>query len=130
MLTSLICYLWLQQQPIENSKPPEPPPAPPPAAVPAPGAAPEPQPPANLEGGVVQVPAAPAPAAPPPPPPPPPPPALEAPAAAPAVSSQQSVRAPGASLLNPALSFILDGAFGYYGVHGDDFAALGLPVSG
>ena len=134
MLTSLICYLWLQQQSIENSKPPEPPPAPPPAAVPAPGAAPEPQPPANLEGGVVQVPTAPAPAAPLPPPPSPPPApaleALEAPAAAPAVSSQQSVRAPGASLLNPALSFILDGAFGYYGVHGDDFAALGLPVSG
>jgi len=112
MLTSLICYLWLQQQSIENSKPPEPPPAPPPAAVPAPGAAPEPQPPANLEGGVVQVPTAPASAAPLPPPPSPPPApaleALEAPAAAPAVSSQQSVRAPGASLLNPALDRLLD----------------------
>jgi hypothetical protein len=32
--------------------------------------------------------------------------------------------------MNPALSFILDGAFGYYGVHAGDFAALGLPVAG
>jgi len=128
MLTSLICYLWLQQQPIDNSKPPEtPPPAPPAAAVPPPDVAPQP-PLANPDAGVAPATVGPPPAA---PPPPPPAPAVspEAPAA-PAVSSQESVRAPGSSLLNPALSFILDGAFGYYGVHGDDFAALDLPVSG
>ena len=45
-------------------------------------------------------------------------------------ASQQSVRAPGGSLLNPALSFILDGSFGYYGAHAGDFAALGLPPAG
>jgi hypothetical protein len=45
-------------------------------------------------------------------------------------ASQQSARAPGGSLLNPALSFILDGSFGYYGVHAGDFAALGLPPAG
>jgi hypothetical protein len=44
--------------------------------------------------------------------------------------SQQTVRAPGGSLLNPALSFILDGSFGYYGQHTGDFAALGLPPAG
>jgi hypothetical protein len=45
-------------------------------------------------------------------------------------ASQQGARAPGGSLLNPALSFILDGSFGYYGVHAGDFAALGLPPAG
>jgi hypothetical protein len=40
------------------------------------------------------------------------------------------VRAPGSNLLNPALSFILDGTFGYYGLHAGDFAALGLPIAG
>src|SRR4051812_27330925 len=44
--------------------------------------------------------------------------------------SQQTVRAPGGSLLNPALSLILDGSFGYYGQHTGDFAALGLPPAG
>jgi hypothetical protein len=45
-------------------------------------------------------------------------------------ASQQGARAPGGSLLNPALSFILDGSFGYYGAHAGDFAALGLPAAG
>jgi hypothetical protein len=45
-------------------------------------------------------------------------------------SAQQGARAPGGSLLNPALSFILDGSFGYYGQHVGDFAALGLPPAG
>src|SRR5580698_302829 len=45
-------------------------------------------------------------------------------------ASQQSVRTPGGSLLNPALSFILDGSVGYYGVHAGQFAALRLPVAG
>jgi hypothetical protein len=45
-------------------------------------------------------------------------------------AAQQGARAPGGSLLNPALSFILDGSFGYYGVHAGQFAALGLPVAG
>jgi hypothetical protein len=37
---------------------------------------------------------------------------------------------PGASLMNPALSVILDGTFGYYGKSRADFAALGLPIAG
>src|SRR6185312_2597856 len=45
-------------------------------------------------------------------------------------AAQQSVRTPGGSLLNPALSFILDGSFGYYGLHSGQFAALGLPAAG
>jgi hypothetical protein len=45
-------------------------------------------------------------------------------------AAQQGARAPGGSLLNPALSFILDGSFGYYGQHLGDFAALGLPPAG
>jgi hypothetical protein len=45
-------------------------------------------------------------------------------------AAQQGARAPGGSLLNPALSFILDGSFGYYGAHTGQFAALGLPPSG
>jgi hypothetical protein len=45
-------------------------------------------------------------------------------------ASQQNVRSPGGSLLNPALSFILDGSFGYYGLHTGQFAALGLPAAG
>ncbi|HLK91021.1 MAG TPA: hypothetical protein VKZ18_14070 [Polyangia bacterium] len=45
-------------------------------------------------------------------------------------AAQQGARAPGGSLLNPALSFILDGSFGYYGVHAGQFAALRLPVAG
>ena len=45
-------------------------------------------------------------------------------------SAQQNVRAPGSSLLNPALSLILDSSFGYYGRHAGRFAALGLPIRG
>jgi len=45
-------------------------------------------------------------------------------------AAQQGARAPGGSLLNPALSFIFDGSFGYYGLHVGDFAALGLPPAG
>jgi hypothetical protein len=40
------------------------------------------------------------------------------------------VRAPGSSLLNPALSFILDSSFGYYGKDDGTFATLGLPPAG
>jgi hypothetical protein len=40
------------------------------------------------------------------------------------------VRAPGSSLLNPALSFILDTSFGYYGANAGQFASLGLPPAG
>jgi hypothetical protein len=123
MLTSLICYLWLQQAPIENPKPADAPPPSPPAAPAPVEAAPAPEaPPSNPDAGVAPPPAV-APPAPPPAAPPPPPPVVAPPAPPPAV------RVPGATLLNPALSVILDGAFGYYGVHGDDFAALGLPIS-
>jgi hypothetical protein len=120
MLAFLICYLWVQQQPID--KPPDtPPPAPAPAATAPPGSADALPPPAP-------------PAAPPPvaetPPPVPPAGSLPAPASASDIATQANVRAPGSSLMNPALSFILDGAFGYYGIHAGDFAALGLPVAG
>jgi hypothetical protein len=48
----------------------------------------------------------------------------------PTINAQESVRRPGSSLLNPALSVILDGTFGYYGTSSADFAALKLPVAG
>src|SRR5678816_129619 len=46
------------------------------------------------------------------------------------LETQQRVQRPGSSLLNPALSVILDGTFGYYGKSQADFAALGLPPAG
>jgi hypothetical protein len=52
---------------------------------------------------------------------------IDAPAA---FATQTNVRAPGGSLLNPALSFILDSSFGYYGRDNGQFAALGLPIAG
>jgi hypothetical protein len=68
---------------------------------------------------------------------PPAPPAPEAPVAPAAVAAppeapvtQTNAPAPGSSLLNPALSFILDTTFGYYGRNAADFAALGLPAAG
>jgi hypothetical protein len=72
----------------------------------------------------------------PPPVPPAPPvpeasaPAPVAPLAAPATQTTAPTPAPGSSLLNPALSFILDTTFGYYGRDGANFAALGLPPAG
>ena len=56
------------------------------------------------------------------------PPAATAPPEAPA--TQTSAPAPGSSLLNPALSFIVDTTFGYYGRDAGNFAALGLPAAG
>jgi hypothetical protein len=53
-----------------------------------------------------------------------------APAPDASLSAQQSVQRPGSSLLNPALSVILDGTFGYYGTSPTDFQMLGLPVAG
>jgi hypothetical protein len=43
---------------------------------------------------------------------------------------QENARAPGSSLLNPALSFILDTSFGYYGQHTGQFDSLGLRLAG
>jgi hypothetical protein len=43
---------------------------------------------------------------------------------------QENARAPGSSLLNPALSFILDTSFGYYGQHTGQFDSLGLRIAG
>ena len=43
---------------------------------------------------------------------------------------QEGARAPGSSLLNPALSFILDTSFGYYGQHTGQFDGLGLRIAG
>jgi hypothetical protein len=63
-------------------------------------------------------------------PPPPSVPPEPAPATPESWVSQQGVRAPAASLMNPALSLILDSTFGYYGRHAGDFAALGLPIAG
>lgn len=39
-------------------------------------------------------------------------------------------RRPGASLMNPAMSVIVEGVFGYYGRHRSDFEAARLPVAG
>jgi hypothetical protein len=111
MLTSLFFGLWLQQQPIET---PPPAPATPPAPAPAPAEA---APPPPVSPAIVAPPEAPAPV----------PPSAALPAES---ATQTNFRAPGASLMNPALSFILDGAFGYYGVHAGDFARLGLPIAG
>jgi hypothetical protein len=63
-----------------------------------------------------------------------PPPA--APAAAPGseapagLSAQASARPAGTGLLNPNISVIVDGTFGYYGVHSADFQGIGIPESG
>jgi hypothetical protein len=123
MFSSLFCFLWLQQQPIATPPPETPPP--PADASPAKEAPP----------GKDEVPATP-----PPPPPLPPTPAAQTPEPLPPppvpaagtaeVATQQNVRAPGASAMNPALSVILDGYFGYYGAHLADFAALDLPPAG
>ena len=43
---------------------------------------------------------------------------------------QQGTRPAAGSLMNPALSLILDTSFGYYGRQTGDFAALALPVAG
>jgi hypothetical protein len=53
-----------------------------------------------------------------------------APAMPASIAAQAQVRPPGSSLLNPALSVILDGAFGYYGKSRADFQALRLPLAG
>jgi hypothetical protein len=47
-----------------------------------------------------------------------------------AFQTQAAVQHPGSSLLNPAMSFILDTDFGYYGSSVARFQALGLPVAG
>ncbi len=63
----------------------------------------------------------------------PPMPAEPEPGAAPVASGwavQEGARAPGSSLLNPALSFILDTSFGYYGLHTGQFDQLGLRIAG
>lgn len=134
MLSSLICCLWLlQQQPVETQPPDTPPPS---SATPASPEAPEapPPPPSPAPSPPAEtVPAVPPPSAAPPadaPPSAPPNPPSPPPVEVPGLATQQNVRAPGASLMNPALSFILDGAFGYYGVHADDFASLRLPIAG
>jgi hypothetical protein len=121
MLSSLFCFLWLQQQPIESPPPPEAPPAAQPATPP--GTATPPQPP-TPPPEMAKPPEPPAPS------PPPPPVAPVAPAGVADVATPQSVSAPGSSLFNPALAFILDGTFGYYGFHAGDFAALDLPIAG
>jgi hypothetical protein len=46
------------------------------------------------------------------------------------IQTQVQAQRPGATLLNPAVSIILDADFGYYGVHHSDFAAAGLPLAG
>ena len=51
-------------------------------------------------------------------------------AAAPVPDGQQVVRRPGSSLMNPAMSVIMDGTFGYYGRHRADFEAARLPIAG
>jgi hypothetical protein len=48
----------------------------------------------------------------------------------PSNNAQEAVRRPGSSLLNPAMSVIIDGDFGYYGRSTADFLELRLPVAG
>ena len=131
MLSALFCYLWFQQEPAEVPRPPDT--RPPPVAAPAVPAAPAP-PPSDAAGAApvgsppaAAPPEAPAPTAAPPPPPVAP---ADTTSATDVASAQSNVRAPGSSLLNPALSLVLDSAFGYYGVHAGAFDALGLPVAG
>jgi hypothetical protein len=45
-------------------------------------------------------------------------------------NGQAAVRPPGSSLLNPAMSVILDADFGYYGWSATNFKLLRLPVAG
>src|SRR5580698_10440884 len=54
----------------------------------------------------------------------------DAPSPAAGWAVQENARAPGSSLLNPALSFILDTSFGYYGQHTGQFDSLGLRLAG
>jgi hypothetical protein len=62
----------------------------------------------------------------------------QAPRAAPAagqpapadLGAQESVRPAGTGVLNPNISAIVDGSFGYYGRHRADFTAVGIPESG
>jgi hypothetical protein len=67
-----------------------------------------------------------------PPPPPPAPAASAAPGGegAASVSAQSEARPAGTGLLNPNISVIVDGTFGYYGVHSADFQGIGIPASG
>lgn len=52
------------------------------------------------------------------------------PGAPPAGAAQGAVRAPTTGALNPDLSVIVDGAFGYYGRDKADFDGVGIPPSG
>ncbi|MDB4981402.1 MAG: TonB-dependent receptor [Myxococcales bacterium] len=56
--------------------------------------------------------------------------AASAPASAEPVGAQAGVQRPGSSLLNPAMSVILDATFGYYGKSRFDFGRLFLPLAG
>jgi len=56
--------------------------------------------------------------------------AVEPGAAAPIAPTESSAPRPGSGLMNPAMSVIIDGTFGYYGRHAADFQAAGLPVAG
>src|SRR5436190_11337770 len=63
--------------------------------------------------------------------PPPPPPAAAPGSETPAtLSAQAGARPAGTGLLNPNISVIVDGSFGYYGVHSADFPGIGIPASG
>jgi hypothetical protein len=124
MFSSLFCFLWLQQQPIE-SPPPQTPPPPADASPAQEAPRAKDEPPATPPQPVPPLPPPPAEAAKAPEPP------LPAPAAGSGeTATQQNVRAPGSSLLNPALSLVLDASFGYYGAHLANFVALDLPPAG
>ncbi|MEA2699389.1 MAG: manganese/iron transport system permease protein [Myxococcales bacterium] len=47
-----------------------------------------------------------------------------------AQTAQAAVRPPGAGVLNPDTSVIVDGSFGYYGRHDAEFRRIGIPLSG
>jgi hypothetical protein len=46
------------------------------------------------------------------------------------LQAQAMARPPGTGVLNPNVSVIVDGSFGYYGRHRADFASIGIPASG
>ena len=50
--------------------------------------------------------------------------------AAASLSAQAAARPAGTGLLNPNISAIVDGSFGYYGVHHADFDGIAVPESG
>lgn len=109
LLETLMMSWWLAQQPadaaaLERAIAADAAAAPAPMASPAAGTPGRPEPPAPP----TMIPAQPEPPAP----------------------GASGFRPAGTGLMNPSMSVIVDGTFGYYGRHAGDFAGTGLPVAG